>query len=167
MRIDVAEPLGAEREARRGLRRQRREPQLAGRSGVEGDDVGRERGLVDEADARPLRVRDPDEVLAVDHREADELARGAGERVEVRLARVRDAGREVEALADDGEAHGQPVEARHRVLLDPAEVHQRAEEAVDAALGHGKPVRDFAKRHLPRAFGEELDDREAALSGNV
>ena len=108
-------------------------------------------------------MRDPHERVAVDDREADELAALARKSVEQRLADVGHAGRHVEALAEHRETHRQPIETRVAGLLGPTEVDERREQPVGAAFRQRKPFGDFAERHLGCAVTEQLDDPKAAL----
>src|SRR5205085_4413859 len=74
---------------------------------------------------------------------------------------------DVEPLAEHREAHCEPIERRLAILLGPAELDERCKEAMRAALRKLEPFRDFAERHLARAFREELDDAEAAFRGHM
>ena len=149
------------------VRLERGEPCLAGRRREQRHGARGLRRLVQESARGALRVRDPYERTAVDNRETSKLAALVREPVEDRLANVRKAGSDVEALAEDGEAHRESIEARLPVLLGPAQVDQRRKQAMRAALRQVEPVRDVAERHFARAVGEELDDSETTLCGYV
>ena len=64
----------------------RREPRLAACRREQRDGVRRQRRLIDEPPGRALRVRDPYERVAVDHRQPSELVALLSEPVQHRLA---------------------------------------------------------------------------------
>jgi len=57
--------------------------------------------------------------------------------------------------------------ARIGILFGPSDVDKRGEQPVCAALGKGQPFGNSPERHLPRAIGQELDNRQAAFGRYV
>ena len=55
------------------------------------------------------------------------------------------------------------VLARLGVLLDEADVQQRAQDAVDGALGQPELARQLGHAEPPRAAGQQPEDRGGAL----
>ncbi len=147
--------------------RQRREPRLSACGGEERNRPRRLGRLIDEAAGRSLRVREPHERVAVDDGEPRELAALVRETVEQRLADVRDARCRVEPLSQHREPHRQSIEPRIAVLLGPAQLDERRQQPVRAALRKGEPFGNLAQRQLARAIGEELDDRQTTFGGHV
>src|SRR6185312_5559679 len=96
-----------------------------------------------------------------------ELATLAREMIEDGLADIGNARRYVELLSEDGEAHRKAIEAGIAILLRPADLVQRGEEPMRAALGKRQALGNFPERQLARSIGKQLDDRETAFSGYV
>src|SRR5262249_44908338 len=116
---------------------------------------------------RALRMGDPHEEVAIDHCQPHELARLLRDAIEYRLTDVGNACRDVELLPNGRETHRQSIEAGFGILLRPAEIDQRRQQPMRATLGKLQTLRDLPERHVARAVGEQLDDREATLSRYV
>ena len=112
-------------------------------------------------------MRDPDQRMPVDDGKSYELAALLRHSIEDRLADVRNSRCDVELLAENGEPHGEPIEARAGILLDPALLDQCREQAMSAALGQRQALRNLPKRQALRPVGKEPDDGETALGWYV
>ena len=109
----------------------------------------------------------PDQRVAVDHGETRKLAAVAGKTIQDRLADIRDAGRDVKALAENGKAHRESIEPGFGILFGPTEVDQRCQKPMRAALGQREAVGDFSEGHRASAVSEQLDDPKATFCGYV
>jgi hypothetical protein len=124
-------------------------------------------GVVAQPGRRALRLRDPGERVAVDQREARELAGPRGERVEHRTGEIRPAGAGEEPESQRRELERQGVALRRGVLAHEPARRQQREEAMRGALRQLEPRAHAGEREPVGRVGEHLDEVEAALGGGV